>query len=92
MDRIARGLASLLTLLIVVVPTVQLMSPASATAPQHLTSKATGKHAPSSRIPVVTGTPIALERAPAADGRIQETEPRHAAAGFGAAPFVPPRV
>ena len=87
---LTRGLLLVLTLLVLVVPTVQLMSVISPSATHQVSSKTLGKTSTASRIPAVVTTLPGLGREGVAT-RTATAEPSHVRTDFATAPFVPPR-
>ena len=85
-----RGCVLALTVLVLLVPTVQLMSVVSPSVAHHLSGKMFGKSSTNSRIPAVLASRPGLPSDPAARG--VTTPERHTThPGFSTAPFVPPR-
>jgi hypothetical protein len=88
---LTRGLVAMLMLLLLVVPTVQLMSPVSVNFVHQLHAKAGAKISGGSRTLVVTGGTSAPNYAPLVIGRVNIADRNAAGPGFFADPFVPPR-
>jgi len=90
MGWLTRGLLLVVTLSLLLVPTVQLMSVVSPSVAHHLTSKTPGKASIGSRIPAVVASLPGIWNESTVRGVM--TPERHSIRlGFSAAPFVPPR-
>jgi hypothetical protein len=86
-----RALLSMLTLVILVVPVVQLMSPASPSLLHQLSTKTWTKISAGSRIPAVTGDTTLPQNVVSPVGRVGFLDGVVCLPGFTTDPFVPPR-
>jgi hypothetical protein len=89
---LTRALLSILTLVILVVPVVQLMTPVSPSVMHQLSAKTGGKTSTGSRVPAVTGDTTALQGQWVSPvGRVSLLDGAVALPGFTTDLFVPPR-
>ena len=92
MGLFTRALLAVLTLVILVVPVVQLMSPASPSLMYQLSAKTGTKISAGSRIPAVTGDATPRPgHAVSPIGRVSLLDDAVSLPGFTVDPFVPPR-
>ena len=92
MGLFTRALLFVLTLVILVVPVVQLMAPVSPSAMHQLSAKHGGKTPAGSRLPAVTGDTTALQSQWGSPvGRVRLLDGVASLPGFTTDLFVPPR-
>jgi hypothetical protein len=85
-----RAFLLVLAALVLVVPTVQLMSAVTSSFVHQVSAKTSAKTSTGSRIPAVVARPLLMERSAVAS-RVISVEPHDLGLGFPTAPFVPPR-
>jgi len=88
--RLTHASLLLLTVLMLVVPTVQLTSAVSHSFTHQVSAKTFGKTSFGSRMPAVVTAPLALD-GDAGAARVTPVEHHDLGPGFPSTPFVPPR-